>query len=40
MTAYQQGKVFENFKEREKFVYMAKNFGVGKSTIVFKINSW
>ena len=36
--AYQQGKVFKRFKEKEKFIQMAKKISVSKSTIIFKIN--
>ena len=36
--AYQQGKVFEKFKEITKFIEMIKQFRVGRSTIIFKIN--
>ena len=36
--AYQQGKVFEKFKESTKFIEMIKQFRVGRSTIIFKIN--
>ena len=36
--AYQQGKVFEKFKENTKFIKMVKQFGISKFTIIFKIN--
>ena len=36
--AYQQGKVFEKFKENTKFIKMLKQFGISKFTIIFKIN--
>ena len=36
--AYQQGKVFEKFKENAKFIKMLKQFGISKFTIIFKIN--
>lgn len=36
--AYQQGKVFEKFKENAKIIEMVKQF-VSKSTITFKINA-
>ena len=36
--ACQQGKVFENFKENAKFIEMAEQFEVSKSTITFEIN--
>ena len=36
--AYKQGKVFKKFKENRKFIEMVKQFGVSKSTIIFKIN--
>ena len=35
---YQQRKVFEKFKENEKFIEMVNQSGVSKSTIIFKIN--
>ena len=34
--AYQQGKVFKRFKEKEKFITMVKEFKV-KKTMIFKI---
>lgn len=37
-TAYQQGKVFQKFKEKEKFVKVIRNFNLNKSMIIFKIN--
>ena len=36
--AYQQGKVFEKFKENAKFIKMLKQFGISKFTIIFKTN--
>ena len=36
--AYQQGKVFKKFKDKEKFIQLVKHFQVNKSTIIFKIN--
>ena len=36
--AYQQGKVFRQFKEKEKFLNMVKEFKVNKSTMIFKMN--
>ena len=36
--AYEQGKVFEKFKENAKFIEMIRQFGYSKSTIIFKIN--
>ena len=36
--AYYQGEIFQNFKEKERFVSdMVLKFGVSKSTIVFEI---
>ena len=32
------GKVFEHFKEKEKFIKMVGKLKIHKSTIVFKIN--
>ena len=34
--AYQQGKVFEKFKENAKFIKMLKQFGISKFTIYSK----
>ena len=34
---YQQGKVFEQFKENAKFIEMVRQFGYSKFTIIFKI---
>ena len=34
---YQQGKVFENFKENEKCINIVYEFSESKSTMVFKI---
>ena len=36
--AYQQGKVFEKFKENAKVIEMVRQLGYSKSTITFKIN--
>ena len=33
---HQQVKIFQKFKEKEKFVTMIRNFNVNKSTIIFK----
>ena len=36
--AYQQGKIFQKFKEKERFVsYLVLKFKVSKSTMMFKI---
>ena len=34
----QQGKVFQRFKDKEKFITMVKEFKVNRSTVIFKIN--
>ena len=34
---YHQGRLFQKFKEKERFVSMVLKFGANKSTIVFKI---
>ena len=36
--AYQQGKVFKRFKEKEKFIQMINNLNINKSSIIFKMN--
>ena len=36
--AYHQGKVFSQFREKEKFVSLVTDFGVHEGTIIFKIN--
>ena len=36
--AYEQGKIFKKFKEGTKFKNLVKQFGINKSTIIFKIN--
>ena len=36
--AYQQDKVFKNFKDNRKFKSLAEQFKITKSTIIFKIN--
>ena len=37
-VTYNQDNVFKNFKDKEKFVKLIKEFGVSKSTMLFKIN--
>ena len=37
-VAYHQGKVFCRFREKEKFLRLAADFGVLKGMIIFKIN--
>ena len=37
-VAFHQRKVFERFKEKEKFVKIVRELGILKTTIVFKIN--
>ena len=36
--AYEQGKIFKKFKEDTKFKNLVEQFGISKSTIIFKIN--
>ena len=37
--AYHQGKIFQKFRSKERFVnYMVSKFKVSKSTIVFKVS--
>ena len=36
--AYHQGKVFEKFKDKEKFVKLVTQLGIYKTTVIFKIN--
>ena len=36
--AYQQGKVFQKFKSNNKFVSAVTEFGISKTTIIFKID--
>ena len=36
--AYEQGKIFEIFKEDTKFKNLAEQFGINRNTITFKIN--
>ena len=36
--AYDQGKVFKRFKDKEKFIKLVSEFKGHKSTIIFKIN--
>ena len=35
--AYQQGQIFERFKLNDKFINMVNQFGISKTTMVFKI---
>ena len=35
--AYEHGKIFKKFKEDTKFKNLVKQFGINKSTIIFKI---
>ena len=35
--AYQQGKISETFKANNKSINLVNNFGISKSTMVFKI---
>ena len=32
------GKMFQKFKEKEKFVTIVRNFNVNKATLIFKMN--
>ena len=34
--AYNQGKVFERFKEKEKFIKLVSELGIHKNTIIFR----
>ena len=36
--AYEQGKTFKKFKENTKFKNLVEQFGINRSTIIFKIN--
>ena len=36
--AYHQGKVFEKFKDKEKFLKLVTQLGIYKTTVIFKIN--
>ena len=36
--AYHQGKVFNKFKDKEKFITLVNKQGIHKTTIIFKIN--
>ena len=36
--AYHQGKVFKNFKDKEKFITFFNLLGIHKNTIIFNIN--
>ena len=38
MLAYQQGKVFQKFKQNSTFVNAVTEFGISKTTINFKID--
>ena len=35
---YHQGKVFKNFKDKEKFITLFNQLKIHKTTIIFKIN--
>ena len=37
-VAYYQGKLFELFKEKEKFIQMVSQWKIDKSTIIFQIS--
>ena len=37
MLAYYQGQIFQEFKEKERFVNMVFKFSISKSTVMFKI---
>ena len=37
-VAYHQGQVFKRFKEKEKFVKLASELKIHKTTIIFRIN--
>ena len=37
-VAYYQGKLFELFKEKEKFIQMVSQWKIDKSAIIFQIN--
>ena len=36
--AYEQGKIFRKFKEDAKFKNLVEQFGINRTTIIFKIN--
>ena len=36
--AFHQGKVFKQFKEKDKFITLVNQFNIHKTTIIFKIN--
>lgn len=36
--AYQQGKIFENFKMNDKFINLVNNFNLSRSAMVFEIS--
>ena len=36
---YQQGQIFERFKLSDKFINMVNQFGISKTTMVFKISN-
>ena len=37
-VAYHQGKVFEKYKQKEKFANIVSELGIHKTTIIFEIN--
>ena len=37
-VAFHQGQIFKRFKEKEKFSKLASEFGIHKTTIIFKTN--
>ena len=37
-VAYHQGQVFKRFKEQEQFAKLISEFGIHKTTIIFRIN--
>ena len=36
--AFHQGKVFKQFKEKDKFITLINQFNIHKTTVIFKIN--
>ena len=36
--AFYQGKVFKEFKDKEKFITLVNKLGIHQTTIIFKIN--
>ena len=36
--AHEQGKIFRKFKEDTKFKNLVEQFGINRTTIIFKIN--